>query len=153
MSDTHWEGCWVSHHACAQRRIDELGMELADMTEERNHRLGIACTRHDLVHSLACGHCFHEMTAEMDAALNLLAVIHRDGGHHTGDVGFTQSCDDARAAWYALMTMIEAADHQKELLAHLFALVEGECPALLDDDRGGNSQLGIEIEDALKEKP
>jgi len=29
------------------------------------------------------------------AARDLLAVIHRDGGHHTGKVGFVQSCEDA----------------------------------------------------------
>lgn len=28
-------------------------------------------------------------------ALNALAVIHRDGGHHTAKVGFEQSCTDA----------------------------------------------------------
>jgi hypothetical protein len=36
--------------------------------------------------------------AERDAAANLLAVIHRDGGHHTGSVGFARSCADAEAA-------------------------------------------------------
>ena len=29
------------------------------------------------------------------AARDLLAVIHCDGGHHTGKVGFVQSCEDA----------------------------------------------------------
>ena len=31
------------------------------------------------------------------AALDLLAVIHRDGGQHTGEVGFVQACKDAEA--------------------------------------------------------
>lgn len=30
--------------------------------------------------------------------LNLLARIHRDGGHHTGKVGLEQSCKDADMA-------------------------------------------------------
>ena len=30
----------------------------------------------------------------------LLAVIHRDGGHHTEKVGFAQSVEDACAEWY-----------------------------------------------------
>ena len=30
-------------------------------------------------------------------AKNLLAVIHRDGGHHMADVGFEQACKDAEA--------------------------------------------------------
>lgn len=32
---------------------------------------------------------------EFAAALDLLAVLHRDGGHHTYEVGFIQSCKDA----------------------------------------------------------
>jgi hypothetical protein len=39
------------------------------------------------------------------------------------------------------------------LLAELTALVRGECPALLDEDRGGNAQLSLEIDAAMaKEK-
>jgi hypothetical protein len=33
--------------------------------------------------------------AKVNAAKNLLAVMHRDGGHHTEKVGFLQSCKDA----------------------------------------------------------
>ena len=32
---------------------------------------------------------------DIKAALDLLAVIHRDGGQHTNEVGFVQSCKDA----------------------------------------------------------
>ena len=39
------------------------------------------------------------LRAELTAANNLLARIHRDGGHHTEQVGFAQSCADADAAW------------------------------------------------------
>ena len=38
---------------------------------------------------------FDTLTRERDAAANLLAVIHRDGGHHTVSVGFARSCVDA----------------------------------------------------------
>jgi DNA repair exonuclease SbcCD ATPase subunit len=41
------------------------------------------------------------------AAMNLLAVLHRDGGHHTEAVGFVQSCLDAEQAYYALRAEIE----------------------------------------------
>lgn len=34
-------------------------------------------------------------TPNTKAVLDLLAVIHRDGGHHTGNVGIEQSCKDA----------------------------------------------------------
>ncbi len=35
------------------------------------------------------------------------------------------------------------------LLADLYATVKGECPSLIDDDRGGNSTLALRIEDLL----
>ena len=37
------------------------------------------------------------------ATCDLLAVIHRDGGQHTGEVGTVQSCKDAEAVVHALM--------------------------------------------------
>ena len=39
----------------------------------------------------------------------------------------------------------------KSLLKNLHALVVGECPALLDEDRGGDAKLAMDIEDALKD--
>ncbi len=46
------------------------------------------------------------------SARDLLAVIHRDGGQHTGEVGTVQSCKDAEAVVHALMldsTMLDSA--------------------------------------------
>lgn len=43
---------------------------------------------------------------EQDAR-NLLARIHRDGGHHTEAVGFKQSCLDAEQEWLALRQRVE----------------------------------------------
>lgn len=39
-----------------------------------------------------------EARADVAAAKDLLAVVHRDGGHHTERVGFAQACADARGA-------------------------------------------------------
>jgi hypothetical protein len=39
------------------------------------------------------------ITADRDAIRGILAVIHRDGGHHTERVGYAQSVDDAHAVW------------------------------------------------------
>lgn len=36
-----------------------------------------------------------------------------------------------------------------ELLRELTAIVRGECPSLLDEDSGGNSELSIEIDEIL----
>lgn len=46
---------------------------------------------------------------EKQAAENLLAVLHRDGGHHTGKVGFIQSCRDGELVRHDLMRQIEQA--------------------------------------------
>ena len=37
---------------------------------------------------------------------NLLAIIHRDGGHHTAKVGIVQSVEDAHLVWAELMSEV-----------------------------------------------
>jgi hypothetical protein len=39
----------------------------------------------------------------------------------------------------------------EQLLEELYATVMGECPSLLDEDSGGDSVLGLAIEETLKE--
>ncbi len=39
------------------------------------------------------------LDVQKDALGNLLAIIHRDGGHHTGEVGERQSVKDAHRIW------------------------------------------------------
>jgi len=49
--------------------------------------------------------------AERDAlrqdAANVLARIHRDGGHHTAEVGWRQSCLDAEQMWISLRAELD----------------------------------------------
>jgi hypothetical protein len=47
-----------------------------------------------------------------DSALNLLAVVHRDGGQHTATVGFAASCTEAEAVVVALRAKL--ADAEKD---------------------------------------
>lgn len=47
------------------------------------------------------------MLAELDAARNLLAAIHRDGGHYTEAVGFVQSCHDAEQVRLDMLAELE----------------------------------------------
>lgn len=42
-------------------------------------------------------------------------------------------------------------DAARELLRELTALVRGECPSLLNEDSGGDANLALSIDDALKE--
>lgn len=41
-------------------------------------------------------------------AKDLLAVVHRDGGHHTEKVGFHQSCQDAGLEFHRLRSSVES---------------------------------------------
>jgi len=43
----------------------------------------------------------------LDHLKNLLAVIHRDGGHHTQRVGLDKSVKDAREVWSDLMKSVD----------------------------------------------
>lgn len=47
---------------------------------------------------------------------NLLAIIHRDGGHHTSDVGLVQSVEDAHKVWGKLITERNQAIKDNEQL-------------------------------------
>lgn len=42
-------------------------------------------------------------------------------------------------------------DKVRDVLVELVALVNGECPSLLDEDSGGNARLAMAIEEALEE--
>lgn len=55
-------------------------------------------------------HQFAAKEAEKRAALNLLAVMHRDGGHHEGAVGFVQACKDAEEVRHKLCRDLDAKD-------------------------------------------
>lgn len=44
----------------------------------------------------------NEALEMVNEARQLLAIMHRDGGHHTEAVGFIQSCRDARQVYYDL---------------------------------------------------
>lgn len=49
-----------------------------------------------------------------DSISSLLAVIHRDGGHHTVAVGYVQSCKDAEKVVLAMRDQIQAMEYELE---------------------------------------
>jgi hypothetical protein len=48
---------------------------------------------------------------------NLLAIIHRDGGHHQGAVGDEQAVKDAHERWGRLITLAESAGRLRVVAA------------------------------------
>lgn len=54
---------------------------------------------------------------------DILAIIHRDGGHHTADVGIEQSVKDAHIKWANLMTENERLRAAlREIIADSFSV-------------------------------
>lgn len=53
---------WKQHQLITrlEREIDALTSEL----RQRAEQIGVACHKHDLTHSLACGQCMNELRAE-----------------------------------------------------------------------------------------
>jgi len=54
-----------------------------------------------------CAICYAELEKENRILRELLAVIHRDGGHHTDEVGVAQSVADAISLIYDCMARRE----------------------------------------------
>lgn len=74
------------------------------------------------------------LRAERSAALDLLAVIHRDGGHHTEGVGFIKSCSDAIAVRNALVVDNDRLRAENERLEKLLAANEGRIEKIVSDE-------------------
>ena len=57
---------------------------------------------------------------------NLLAIIHRDGGHHTEKVGARQSVEDAHQRWADLILRVDAASEAYKEVCQALVGYEGE---------------------------
>lgn len=55
-----------------------------------------------------------ERIREAEYPCNLLAVIHRDGGHYIEEHGLRKATDDAIAAWYAQQERIRALEAERD---------------------------------------
>lgn len=76
-------------------------------------------------------------------ALNLLAVLHGDGGHYTAEHGFEKSCKDAEKRYYEKLT---AADKRAFDAEQALALARDDLREIneqLDDNEGHNAACGI----------
>ena len=90
-----------------------------------------------------------EVEQERDAlrksVLDLLAVVHGDGGHHTGSVGLQQSFADAERSFYALRTEVQRL---RALVERAFQ--EGQDGRILDGHEQFIYDVAWEHSDAFK---
>ena len=77
---------------------------------------------------------------------NLLAVLHRDGGHHTAEVGLTQSVEDAIERWAqdrrridALETQLKQMGEDEQIFRQMLWMGHGHTGMYGDD---GEMQCG-----------
>jgi len=64
---------------------------------------------------------------DIEAANNLLAVLHRDGGEHTAAVGFIQSCKDGEQVLHSLLLEIDQLRTSLGICKHGNSLPDPDC--------------------------
>jgi hypothetical protein len=83
----------------------------------------------------------------MQALGNLLAIIHRDGGHHIDRVGYDQAVKDAHQVWAGLMSTLAA---RKALLVRASDILDIAMFVKGTGDMENARALAAEIAAALK---
>lgn len=77
------------------------------------------------------------LRAHKAAASNLLAVIHRDGGHYQDEHGFVKACADAETITVAYLAdkaaLVEALDATIYLLDEAAKLIRPSRPSFADN--------------------
>jgi hypothetical protein len=91
----------------AKRAVEEI-RRLRELQEESEHQMHLRIrSGYDKTVADSWRAKVAEVERERDEARRnlgeILAVIHRDGGHHTGEFGVSQSVADAHATWAAVV--------------------------------------------------
>ena len=103
--DSQWRELYL-------HRLDEvitLGAKLAEAEQERDDADdALAACQAQATGTIA--RLREALDQWEDSALNLLAVVHRDGGQHTATVGFSASCTEAEAVVVALRAALNSEE-------------------------------------------
>ena len=117
---------WLDCDDCSERVFVRIEDAFADGEEEYCTACGalvmVTCDSETPATAVVVEHggaVVARLRAELHAAENLLAVVHRDGGHHTEREGFAKSCRDGEGVVVGLRAEVE------RLEAELATL---ECP-------------------------
>lgn len=104
----------IAELAAARQEIERLKKELDDLIEViATWGLGEAKLRWDLKMEREA----HEQTkSELSYCRDMLAIIHRDGGHYLAEHGWKKAVEDVIARYYALITRAEKAEAELDRL-------------------------------------
>lgn len=103
-------GLFSERHGEFQRLASPANVKALDAEITRLREDLGRVTRENEALSFDVDRAAKERDEARDNLHGLLAVIHRDGGHHTEAVGLRQSVQDAFLVWAALMSRAEAAE-------------------------------------------
>lgn len=136
------ESVWLHEVATLRRALATAEADGAELMADYSR------SRHELATLTA------QLTTPKDdpRLLDLLAIIHGDGGHHTDDVGVGQSVTDARAAWYALRAQdlggYEAIGYKRGEAER--KALQANLESVMEDRMRLRAQLATAKADALK---
>lgn len=99
---------WIGIATTLLTTVDKLREELKELEIEENQMFKI------VGHNLALIKKNAKFKEENQELLNLLAIIHRDGGHHREEHGTKKSVAEARSIYYALQKEIASLKSERE---------------------------------------
>jgi hypothetical protein len=100
VSDPHEPVGRTEYVVSLEREVDQLRASVEAVAKALGHEPGVNLAEEARL-------IIEERNETMIALRGLLAVIHRDGGHHTAFAGTTQSVKDAHAAWGKTMRELD----------------------------------------------
>jgi len=74
---TNWPESYCNQAADALELADKRIAELEALLQQRAKQIGVACMKHDLTHSLACGRCLTEAERRLAVAREALTNIYQ----------------------------------------------------------------------------
>ena len=132
----------INDHSTTVTICDEAGGAFISLTDSEGVTIKLDPDEFEIVANVARGmlecfnskhqedHCIDEVppgenyVTPFAATCELLSVINRDGGQHTGEVGTVQSCKDAEPVVRQLMSDIDLAISHAQIVNCLFRYID-----------------------------